>query len=179
MQFNTSNYQPPQGSVPAGNYDFQVVSAEEATSQSGNEMIKLTLAVFVPGRQEPVTVYDYLVATEKALFKIEQFAVGVGHPEWFQVNGTQAQGSLTAQMCFQMRGKAKFICDKDTGYLRCAQYIKPEGYTEQPASMAPPAPAPAATPLPANVPFQGTPAPAPAADPHAAPAMGASPLPPT
>lgn len=61
-----------------GTYDFEVHDAAEDTSKaSGAEMIKLTLYVFnADGGKR--TVFDYLVNSEKAQFKIRHFSEAVG-----------------------------------------------------------------------------------------------------
>ena len=72
-QFNKDEYEergPMQ--VPAGQYPFAVVEAKEAMSKAGNEMINLELQ-FDVGAEKPMTIYDRLVFTKKALFRIKQF----------------------------------------------------------------------------------------------------------
>lgn len=61
--------------LPAGDYQFEVVNAEEKRSKAGNDMIELTLSI------EGSKVYDNLVFTEKAFWKVDQFLKSVGaHP---------------------------------------------------------------------------------------------------
>jgi hypothetical protein len=63
---------------PAGTYDFEVVGAEDAVSKaSGADMVKLTLWVFNETGGK-ITVFDYLVGTDKAQFKVRGFAAAVG-----------------------------------------------------------------------------------------------------
>lgn len=71
------------GLFPAGIYDFQVVAAEEQTSRSGNEMVKLTLHVFNDAGAKR-TLFDYLVATDRAVFKIKAFAQATGLADKFE-----------------------------------------------------------------------------------------------
>lgn len=61
----------------AGDYDFEVFDASEEISSIGNEMIKLTLYVFDEDGNKR-TVFDYLVNSEKAQFKIRHFAAAIG-----------------------------------------------------------------------------------------------------
>ncbi len=129
MQYNSNEYEPMDVTpVKPGDYDFTVIGATESTSQSGNDMISLELQVNVPGRENPVKVYDYLVSTPKALFKIESFCGAVGL--------NFGDDELVADSIIGLNGRAKFVLGlpKDNGnrYLEVRNYIKAEGYTEQP-----------------------------------------------
>lgn len=70
--------------VEAGKYNLAIVSAEEKTSSNGNPMIKLKLEVLGPvvGEQFPEgtgpVVYDNLVFTQNAFWKIDQFRAACG-----------------------------------------------------------------------------------------------------
>lgn len=61
----------------AGDYDFNVHDASEEVSEAGNEMVKLTIHVLNPEGQRR-TVFDYLVNSDKAQWKIRHFAEAVG-----------------------------------------------------------------------------------------------------
>lgn len=65
--------------LPAGKYKFKVIDAEEKKSKnSGNQMLEVVLRV--NGDDGP-KVWDYLVFTEKALWKVDQFFASIGtHP---------------------------------------------------------------------------------------------------
>jgi len=86
-----------------GTYYFSVTDAKDATSKTGNEMIKLTLAVSA-GEGDPIRVYDYLVNTAGGLWKVKLFAKEVGLD--FD------SGNLTAEECVGKSGKAVFDYDK-------------------------------------------------------------------
>lgn len=61
--------------LPAGEYPFEVVNAKEARSKNGNDMIELKLDI------NGSKIYDNLVFTDKAFWKIDQFLKAVGaHP---------------------------------------------------------------------------------------------------
>ena len=60
--------------LPKGEYDFEVVKAEDAVSKKGNEMIKLNLKVFNGDGFQFVT--DYLM--EAMAFKLRHFFETVG-----------------------------------------------------------------------------------------------------
>ena len=66
-----------------GIYDFEVASAEDAVSKtSGAEMLKLVLWVFDTDGNK-TTVFEYLVSSEKAQFKLKEFCRAVGLEEAF------------------------------------------------------------------------------------------------
>ena len=63
-----------------GNYLAAVIGAEEKTSSSGNEMIELKLEIIGPDIDEGggAIVYDYLVFSQNAAWKIDQFRAACG-----------------------------------------------------------------------------------------------------
>lgn len=64
--------------LEAGEYPFEVADAKEKTAKSGNAMIELRLKV---GDDHPATVFDNLVFTPNAFWKIDQFLKAIGkHP---------------------------------------------------------------------------------------------------
>ena len=71
MHYKQSN--PAATTKPDGEYEFMVTGAEEKTANSGNAMIALTHRI----KDGPV-VYDYLVDTEGAYFKWDQFRAAIG-----------------------------------------------------------------------------------------------------
>jgi len=64
--------------VPPGIYNIEVASATEKTSQSGNAMIKLVCTILLPDGSEGPEVWDHLVFTAKASWKIDQFLASIG-----------------------------------------------------------------------------------------------------
>lgn len=70
--------------VPAGKYNIAIAGAEETVSSNGNTMIKLKIDVQGPfgGTQfnegEGPIVYDNLVFTPAAVWKIDQFRDAIG-----------------------------------------------------------------------------------------------------
>ena len=70
---DASGFQP----WPAGEYAFEVKDCVEAVSTSGNEMIKLTLAIFTPDGASR-TVFDYLLSTDKGQWKVRHFMQAIG-----------------------------------------------------------------------------------------------------
>lgn len=96
--------------LPEGLYDIEVVDAEERTSQKGNQMIALTLEARHPDGY-PSRVWDYLVSTPAAVFKIKQFCDAAGLTAEFTA------GTLTESHCRGRRLKAKvFVESGRDGY---------------------------------------------------------------
>ena len=129
-QFNTDEYEergPIQ--VPAGQYPFAVVEAKEAMSKAGNEMINLELQ-FEVGAEKPMTIYDRLVFTAKALFRIKQFTEATG------TESNWADGALDAEDCIGLEGIARIALgdknDKGKQYMEVDWYAKPGGFAEAP-----------------------------------------------
>lgn len=94
------------GLWPAGEYDFEVNEAEEQTSKSGNEMVKLTLHVFNADGQRR-TVWDYLVSTSGGMFKIRHFAEATGMLHRYE------QGDMPAEIMIGKTGRCKLAIVKD------------------------------------------------------------------
>lgn len=92
--------------LPAGTYDFEVKSAEEATSSTGNGMVKLSIWIF-PESGTKRTVFDYLVGTESAQFKVRGFAAAVGLLEEYD------GGEMDALDMEGKTGKCKIVIQKD------------------------------------------------------------------
>lgn len=96
--------------LEAGQYVFEVAKAEEKTSQNGNDMVKLTLAVFDnEDRRHPV--FDYLVGTDGAAYKIRHFAESVGLLSQYEA------GEIRAEQMEGRTGKCQVgIDDKNKQY---------------------------------------------------------------
>ncbi len=60
--------------APAGDYELEVLNAEETVSQKGHDMIELKL------RAEPggAVFFDHLVFTESSYWKIDAFRAAIG-----------------------------------------------------------------------------------------------------
>lgn len=100
-----------------GEYDFDVIGAEEQTSKaSGNPMIKLTLKVY-GNNGETAFVYDYLLAALE--YKVKHFCDTAGLTTEYQL------GILTADMCLNKCGKVKLDIQKDkTGQYEDKNVVK-------------------------------------------------------
>jgi len=128
--------------LPAGEYDVEVIEAEERTSQKGNQMIALTLQARHPDGYD-ARVWDYLVSTPAAVFKIRMFCDAAGLQKQFD------SGRLTAEDCVGATSRAKIVVeDGRDGYSdrnSVAEYMagpsRPAGIQTQPqAADEPPVP---------------------------------------
>lgn len=90
--------------LPKGEYDFEVIGAEEAVSKQGNDMIKLTLKVYDTDGTT-TTVFDYLLASLE--YKVKHFCDTTGLIAEYQ------SGALTVDMCLNKCGKCKLDIEKD------------------------------------------------------------------
>lgn len=72
--------------LPEGDYEVIISAVEKKQSQSGNDMLKLTLTVRTDVQQEGQKrmVWDYLVDTSKAKFKFQQVAKALDFAEGVQ-----------------------------------------------------------------------------------------------
>lgn len=89
---------------PRGEYDFSVYDASEETSDAGNEQIKLTLHVLNRDGQRR-TVFDYLVNTEKAQWKIRHFAEAVGVARQYETGELQVADIVSREGRCKLRVK--------------------------------------------------------------------------
>jgi hypothetical protein len=92
------------GLIPEGEYQFEIQHAEDTTSKSGNDMIKLTLCVWdAEGRQH--TVYDYLL--EAMPKKLKHFARYLGLIAKYE------SGELLADDCIGKCGTLSLVIQED------------------------------------------------------------------
>ncbi len=137
-KFNPDDYEPkePMSNIEEGDYGFEVVDAKDQTSKSDNEMIALELAIEIPGRDKPLTVYDYLVFVEKALWKIYGFCASAG------IGNKWSEGGLDADDCIGLSGTAHISLGDENNqgkrYMGVDYYKEPEGYSEQPSTASKP-----------------------------------------
>ena len=107
--------------LPEGIYDFVVADANDKRSQGGNEMIELQLIIKGPDGQES-KVYDNLVFTPKAFWKIDTFRLCTGDK---LVKGQSVEFDATD--CLDRTGKCYVIVDKYEGRERnkVSEYLDP------------------------------------------------------
>lgn len=90
--------------IPAGDYDFTVMKAEEKKSKAGNDMIVIDMDIYVGDKERPFK--DYLM--ESMAYKLRHFCYAVGLGPKYDA------GTLTAQDCVGKSGKVK-ITQKQNG----------------------------------------------------------------
>lgn len=112
-----------------GEYPFEVLSARDRVSQSGNEMIELKLNVFGDDGQQS-HVYDYLL--EKMAFKLRHFAETTGLIAKYEA------GNFEAMDCLDKQGVVRLAIDPGSnGYSPknvVKDYIKPAPSAESASS---------------------------------------------
>ena len=92
---------------PPGEFDFEILEAEETTSKAGNEMIRLKLKVFSESGNF-IIISDYLL--ESVAYKLRHACEAVGMVERYE------SGKLDA-MDFQGKsGRLKLRIDKSDNY---------------------------------------------------------------
>jgi hypothetical protein len=107
--------------APEGDYFFKVVDSGEKVSQQQNEMIELTLECW-NGSGEKWRVYDQLVFTPKAFWKIDQFRLSTG-----EVIVAGKPFTLEAEDCIDRQGILHLIIDS-TGRRpknKVSEYLSP------------------------------------------------------
>jgi hypothetical protein len=90
--------------LPAGEYEIEVIEAEERPSQKGNQMIALTLQTKHPDGYDS-RVWDYLVSVPAATFKIKMFCDATGLTKQYE------GGTLTAEDCMAKRARARITVE--------------------------------------------------------------------
>lgn len=137
---------------PPGDYDFEVRNATDKTSASGNEMTALEVWIYNEdgGRR---LIFDYLVASEKTVWKIRRFAEACGLLDKFDA------GSIEAADCEGRTGRCKIVVSPaQNGYEpknTIRDYIKSAGAKASPKAPSPRKPVPAGkgTDLDDEIPF--------------------------
>jgi len=88
------------GLWPSKIYDFEVIESADETSNAGNEMIKLNVAIFNDeGKHRKI--FDYLVASEKTQYKVRHFAAATGLLPLYE------KGELRAEDCMHKTGRCQ------------------------------------------------------------------------
>lgn len=93
-----------QNLLPDGDYDFEVVNAVSSYSDAGNAMIKVTLSVKCGKEARIIT--DYLVASEKMMFKLKHFCESIG------LENEYKSGNFLVSGCITRVGRAKIVLEK-------------------------------------------------------------------
>ncbi len=109
--------------VSAGTYTVRVIEATEDTSKSGNDMVKLKLRIVLNSGHDGPALFDYLVLSEGASWKIDQFLGAMGkHP------GEGKEISLNADEMVGWEGEADLSVEEYNGKKsnKVAAYIVPQ-----------------------------------------------------
>lgn len=88
--------------LPAADYDFDILNAEDTISKSGNPMIKINIGLYVDGKVKN-RVFDYLLPSMEA--KLRHFCDTVGLLSQYQ------NGTLESADCIGRSGKARIAID--------------------------------------------------------------------
>lgn len=96
--------------LPEGIYPFKVVKAEDATSQNGNEMIKLQLIIMDENNVKHL-IFDYLLPS--IAYKLRHFCNSVGMMDKYET------GEFCDMDCLNKQGYAHIVIQKGQA--------KPEG----------------------------------------------------
>lgn len=95
------------GLLPAGEYDFEVIEAEDTQSKAGNDMVALKLSVYDNKDGATRRVDDWLVDTDGGAYKIRHFASATGLLTLYE------KGSLPASEMIGRVGRCKIAIRKD------------------------------------------------------------------
>ncbi len=93
--------------LPPGDYDFEVLDAQDKVSKNGNEMIAVKLAVFRPNGSRQY-VNDYLM--EKMAFRLRHFCYAVGIGDKYE------SGDLAADHCKGRAGRVTLKIEEQDGF---------------------------------------------------------------
>ena len=93
------------GLLPAGEYGFEIVEAEDKVSKAGNEMVELKVKLFGPDGD--ATVFDYLIDGGRSAFKVRHFAESTG------MIGQYERGDMPAHLMVGKTGRCKVAITKD------------------------------------------------------------------
>lgn len=104
MQFQPLSESEVLNLLPEGEYDFLVENAEDKVSKSGNDMIKLNLAIWDNQNIKHV-VFDYLLA--QLMYKVKHFADATGLQDKYE------SGGYLASDCLNKTGRCKIVIQED------------------------------------------------------------------
>ncbi len=101
--------------APANEYDFDVLNAEDSLSKSGNQMIKITIGLYVAGKVKN-RVFDYLLTAMEA--KLRHFCDTTGLLSRYE------SGQLEAADCIGRSGRARISIDPEKGSYPAKNVVK-------------------------------------------------------
>lgn len=101
--------------APAGEYDFDILSAEDTISKSGNPMIKVNIGLYIDGAVKN-RVFDYLLPAMEA--KLRHFCDTVGLLSQYEA------GTLEAADCIGRSGRVKIVIEPAIGSYSAKNSVK-------------------------------------------------------
>lgn len=119
--------------LPVGEYDFEILGAENKTFNTGSEGIALKVGIYTSSGAVRF-VNDNLIFVDKAMFKVSQFCKCVGLYESYKA------GNLDAEDCKARAGKCKIGIEPEGEYPaknKVSSYVIPKEFKkpEQPQSL--------------------------------------------
>lgn len=114
--------------LPKGIYNYEVVSAEDALSKSGNEMIKLGLKVW-DNQGKVHIIYDYLL--EAMPFKLRHFAEYAGIIDKYNL------GNFEAADCLHRGGQLELVVQEAKENFPMKNSVKDYVKTDKSVKVAP------------------------------------------
>jgi hypothetical protein len=100
--------------LPDGTYDFEVISAVDKQSKSGNDMAEIKLRID-DERQHIIT--DYLVAIDSMAYKVKHFAESVGLLDEYNA------GHMPAEQMVGCVGRAKIKTQAAKGEYKAKNVV--------------------------------------------------------
>lgn len=101
--------------APEGEYDFDILNAEDTISKTGNPMIKVNIGLYINGTVKN-RVFDYLLPAMEA--KLRHFCDTVGLLSQYEA------GTLEAADCIGRSGKVKIVIDPAKGTYSAKNAVK-------------------------------------------------------
>jgi hypothetical protein len=108
-----------------GEYEVEILDAEEKESKAGNDMIVLKCRVIVGGEQKGAKITEHLVFTPKAFFKVDQVRAALG----FAVV-PEEEVDVEAEDFIGKRGRVILkVKEDDDRWNEIDRWVVPEGAT--------------------------------------------------
>ncbi len=116
--------------IAEGTYEAIIKEVEVTQSKSGNDMIKVTLVIRddVAQPEQKRKVWDYLVASEKATWKLNQVAKAIGMANGAKVSTIQefAKSLLYSSVRIEIKHEDNEYNGEKKIQERVAKYSQPE-----------------------------------------------------
>ena len=101
--------------APEGEYDFDVLNAEDTVSKNLNPMIKVNIGLYIDGKVKN-RVFDYLLPAMEA--KLRHFCDTVGLLSQYEA------GTLEAADCIGRSGRVRIVIDPAKGTYSAKNAVK-------------------------------------------------------